>query len=547
MKTISRGIAITVCVAAVGGLAAPADAQSAGDPAPQDAYPVAAGPFQPSWGSLTANYQCPDWYRDAKFGIWAHWTAQCVPEQGDWYARNMYLQGTRQYQHHVKHYGHPSEFGFMEFDNLWKAENWDPQRLMKLYKAAGAKFFVALANHHDNFDCYDSTYHDWNSVRIGPKQDIVGIWARVAREHGLRFGVSNHSAHAWHWFQPAYGYDPEGPRAGVRYDAYRLTKADGRGKWWEGLDPQQLYTGRNMVVPDGITTIKAAGQWHEKNDRQWTEEPPPNNPEFTRRWLLRCQDLVDKYHPDLLYFDDTELPLGQAGLDAAAHYYNSNLAHHGTLEAVLTAKGLKPAHRAALVEDYERGGSKVLQPLPWQTCTCIGQWHYARDAQYKSVAQVVRMLVDIVSKNGCLLLSVPVRGDGTIDEREVAFLEGMAKWIDENGEGIFGSRPWHVFGEGPTTAGGGMFSERDVAYTAGDLRFTTKDGALYVFVMATPTDDVIVKSLGAVAAHSRAVAAVTMLGSDEGIQWDQAQDALVIDMPQVLPAEHVVAFRVTFK
>ena len=156
---------------------------------------------------------------------------------------------------------------------------------MALYKAAGAKYFVALANHHDNFDCFDSKYHEWNSVRVGPHKDIVGTWEKVARAAGLRFGVTNHSAHAWHWFQVAYGYDPEGPLAGIRYDAF-LTKADGKGKWWEGLDPQELYTGRNMVMPDGITTVKEAKAWHDKNDGEWLETPPPNNPHFADKWLL---------------------------------------------------------------------------------------------------------------------------------------------------------------------------------------------------------------------------------------------------------------------
>ena len=155
----------------------------------------------------------------------------------------MYIQGTREYQHHISNYGHPTRFGFMEIENLWKAQNWDPAGLLDLYQKAGAKYFVALANHHDNFDTYDSKHHEWNAVRVGPKRDIVGTWAKSARERGLRFGVSNHSAHAWHWFQTAYGYDPEGTLAGQRYDAFRLRKEDGRGKWWEGLDPQQLYTG----------------------------------------------------------------------------------------------------------------------------------------------------------------------------------------------------------------------------------------------------------------------------------------------------------------
>ncbi|MBP8302611.1 MAG: alpha-L-fucosidase, partial [Phycisphaerae bacterium] len=224
---------------------------SLGHAAEGDARQIAQGPFQPSWESLKSQYQCPDWFRDAKFGIWAHWSAQCVPEQGDWYARHMYVQGTPQYEYHVKNYGHPSKVGFMEIDNLWKAQRWDPEKLMALYKRAGAQYFVALANHHDNFDAYNSKFHPWNSVNVGPKKDIVGTWAKVARANGLRFGVSNHSAHAWHWFQTAYGYDGEGPSAGVRYDAFTLTQADGQGKWWEGLDPQQLYTGRNIVIPDG--------------------------------------------------------------------------------------------------------------------------------------------------------------------------------------------------------------------------------------------------------------------------------------------------------
>ena len=234
-----------------------------------EAEAIASGPFRPSWDSFLTGYQAPDWFRDAKFGIWAHWSAQCVPEQGDWYARNMYIQGHAQYRHHLSNYGHPADAGFMEFNNLWKAENWKPDELLDLYKKAGARYFVALANHHDNFDNYTSRFHDWNSTRVGPKRDLIAQWAKAARDRGLKFGVSNHSAHAWHWFQTAYGYDPEGSRAGERYDAFRLTRYDGKGKWWEGLDPQELYTGRNLALPDGITSIKARNEWHQKNDRIW--------------------------------------------------------------------------------------------------------------------------------------------------------------------------------------------------------------------------------------------------------------------------------------
>ncbi|HTQ40833.1 MAG TPA: alpha-L-fucosidase [Pirellulales bacterium] len=512
---------------------------------------IAAGPFQPTWESLEQNYHCPDWFRDAKFGIWAHWTAQCVPEQGDWYARRMYIQGDKDYQYQVAHYGHPSEFGFKDIDNLWHAENWDPEKLMQLYKAAGAKYFVALANHHDNFDNYDSKYHEWNSVRVGPHKDIVGTWAKVARENGLRFGVTNHSAHAWHWFQTAYGYDAEGDKAGVPYDGF-LTMADGKGKWWEGLDPQELYTGPNMVMPPGLKTIKEGQDWHNQHDRKWTEEPPPDNPKFVNTWFLRCQDLVDKYHPDLLYFDDTELPLGQTGLDIAAHYYNSNMsAHAGHLEAVLDAKKLKPEHRAGLVEDYERGFSDQIQPDPWQTDTCIGQWHYDRGTferhRYKTVGQVVRMLVDIVSKNGNLLLNIPVKGDGTIDSDEVAVLQGLAKWMDVNGEGIFGTRPWTVYGEGPTKVTGGMFNEGRVKYTADDLRFTTKDGTLYVFCLGLPTGEVNVKALGLSAATTKPVSDIKLLGSDQKLKWEQTDEGLTIHPPEKFASEEVAAFRVNFK
>src|SRR5688572_28961291 len=310
---LSRRNFVQAAAASVGLELAASRAQAL--PGAQSARAIAPGPFRPTWESLTQHYRVPEWFRDAKFGIWAHWSAQCVPEQGDWYARQMYSQGNPVYEHHVKTYGHPSAFGFMEIDHLWKAERWEPEQLMSLYQRAGARYFFALANHHDNFDAYASKHHAWNSVNVGPKRDIVGTWAKAARARGLRFGVSNHSAHAWHWFQVAYGYDAEGPRRGVRYDAARLTKADGKGKWWEGLDPQELYTGRNMVVPDGITSIPAMKAWHEKNDRVWTESPPPNNPAFTEKWFLRCQDLIDQYQPDVVYFDNTELPLGQAGLD----------------------------------------------------------------------------------------------------------------------------------------------------------------------------------------------------------------------------------------
>ncbi len=518
---------------------------------------IASGPFQPTWDSLTAGYRCPDWFRDAKFGIWAHWSAQCVPEQGDWYGRKMYLQGDPSYEYHVKTYGHPSKVGFMEIDRQWTADRWDPDALMDRYQRAGAKYFFALANHHDNFDNFDSTYHAWNSVRIGPKKDIIGTWAKAARDRGIKFGVSNHSAHAWHWFQVAYGYDGEGPLAGVRYDAYRLRKADGKGTWWEGLDPQELYTGRNIVIPDGITGARAVLDWHDKHDGQWAEAPPPDNQAFVDRWFLRCQELMDKYQPDVVYFDDTELPLGQAGLDATAHFYNSSMARHGgALDVVVTGKKMTAAHRAAVVEDIERGVATEIRPAPWQTDTCIGDWHYSRaiaeENRYKTVPQVVEMLLDIISKNGNLMLSIPVRGNGTIDEREIAFLDGLTAWMRVNGEGIFGSRPWQVYGEGPSTEAapeaGRFGGARDVrAYTARDVRFTTRGDTLYAYLLAKPSEPrVTIASLAATSPHTsgRKVEDVSLLGADGKLQWTQDASGLTVQLPDVTPGDHTVALQI---
>ena len=533
-------------------LAAVGSAAPAAEPLPASRE-IAAGLFQPNWESLTAHYECPEWFRDAKLGIWAHWSAQSVPEEGDWYGRNMYIQGNKQYDAHLKKYGHPSEFGFMEIDHLWQAEHWDPEALIELYIAAGAKYFVALANHEDNFDTYDSKYFDWNAVKVGPHKDIIGTWAKVVRAHGLPFGVSNHSSHAWHWFQTAYGYDAEGPKAGVRYDAYRLTKADGKGKWWNGLDPQELYGGprAGMVLPDGFTSAKTAIEWQDAHNLPWTEAAPPDDPVFANRWFFRLQDLIDKYNPDFVYLDNTEFPFGQIGLDIVAHYYNANIARHGGhLEGVLTAKGLKEGHDGSVVEDFERRIPDAIQVRPFETDTCIGQWHYKKDIDYKPVGQVVRMLVDVVSKNGTMLLSIPQRGDGTIDTRETDFLKGLGAWTGVNGEGIYGSRPWTVYGEGPTKIPPdrrGRGADSPIPYTPEDIRFTTKGGKVYIFPLAEPTGPISVKSFGLDTATGKKVKTIALVGSDEAVHWRQDGAALVIDPPAHLPSADVISYRVALE
>ena len=512
-------------------------------PAPR----IAPGPFQPTWDSLKT-YTTPDWFRDAKFGIWNHWSAQCVPGQGDWYARQMYIQGHRQYNHHVATYGHPSKFGFMELTNLWKAENWKPAELMDLYVAAGAKYFTALANHHDNFDTYNSRYTPWNAVRIGPKKDIVGIYGKLARERGLRFAVSNHGSHAWNWLQTSYNYDAEGPLAGVRYDAYTLTKADGKGKWWNGLDPQDLYTGRNVVMPDGIKSIAEATKWLHDNDEKWHEDVSLTHPKFAENWFLRAQDLVDTYKPDLLYFDDSELPHGIYGLSIAAHYYNTSVRDKGRLDVVLTTKDIRPAEAGAFTLDIERGKTNEILAEPWQTDTCIGNWHYDinlfNNHGYKTPTYVIHSLIDIVSKNGNLMLDIPVTGDGVIDSDERAFLEAIATWIPKHGEAIYGTRPFAVFGEGPPDVATGSFNERNQRpYTAEDIRFTRKGETVYAFAFVWPTTGkYLIKTLAkGSSALPRPIQRVELIGGGP-VKFAQDATGLTLTLPDKAPNEYAYAF-----
>jgi alpha-L-fucosidase len=500
--------------------------------------------IDPNWSALTAAYKVPDWFRDAKFGIWAHWSAQCVPEQGDWYGRLMYQQDHPMYAHHLKTYGHPADTGFLDIENRWKAENWDPAHLIKLYKAAGAKYFMALACHHDNLDTFDSAHHAWNTTRVGPKKDIIGTWEKVARAEGLKFGVSNHSAHAWHWYQPAYGYDAEGPRAGQRYDAFKLTKADGAGKWWDGLDPQELYVGPSFVAPDGIRSIASMNAWHDVHDGRWMEFAPAHDPAYVAKWLARQNDLVEKYRPDLVYLDDVGVPFGTAGLQALAHYYDLATQWHGSPDVVLTGKQLSAYQQRALVDDVERGFSDHLREAPWQTCTCIGDWHYSRwryEAKaYVPAEQVIQRLCDTVSKNGNLLLSVPVRGDGTIDSEEEKVVAGITDWMRINGDAaIHGSRPYRVFGEGPTQVGGGMFGEGKVKFTSGDVRYTVKDGALFAAFLVWPDAPVTLTALPKDAAIER----ITLVGGGK-VKFARSEAGLTLTLPRAGAGDFVPVVRI---
>lgn len=498
---------------------------------------MATGKFQPTWESLQ-QYKVPDWFRNAKFGIWAHWGPQCQPEEGDWYARAMYNEGSREYKAHLAKYGHPSEFGFKDVINAWKADKWNPDQLVKLYKKAGARYFFAMANHHDNLDLWDSKYQSWNSVAIGPKKNIIEGWARAARKQGLYFGASVHAAHAWTWYETSQRSDKTGSRAGTPYDG-KLTKADGKRKWWDGLDPQDLYAQNHSLSEGCENTGTIHSQW------DWGNGASKPTDAYCDKFYDRTVDLINKYNPDLLYFDDTALPLwpvSNVGLKIAAHYYNHNMQlHDGKLEGVILGKILTPEQKKAVVWDVERGAPDKIQDIPWQTCTCIGEWHYRRSVydqnRYKSAKTVVQMLADIVSKNGNLLLNVPVRGDGSIDDKEVKIVEEIGAWMAVNGDGIYDTHPWKIFGEGPSADNSNPinaqgFNEGRVKYSSADIRFTTKNGILYAIVMDSPSDNkVVIRSLSKERGlYAGKIRRVEMLGSGK-LKFDYGKDGLTVHLP----------------
>lgn len=487
------------------------------------------GPFKPTEESFK-DYKYPEWFRDAKFGIWAHWGPQAVPRQGDWYAKKMYEnQGWDwsknaysdkpdwDYTYHVEHYGHPSVFGYKDIIPLWKAERWDPEKLMALYKKVGARYFVSMATHHDNFFLWNSKLHRWNSVNMGPKKDMVGLWQKAAKKEGLRFGVSEHLGASYTWFQTSRGADKTGPKAGVPYD---------------GNDEQYVDL------------------YHKKaneGDTGWLT----NDPENQKDWLAKITELIDMYQPDLLY-SDSELPFGEYGRTMLAHYYNQDIAkNHGKLEAVYNCK-LRPSE-GRWVQDVERGALDSISPFPWQTDTSIGDWYYRTGQRYMTGTQVIQMLVDIVSKNGNLLLNVVQTPEGDLEPDVLNILDEIAKWTPINGEGIYGSRPWKVYGEGPSTlknqAKGQFGGVKDVRpYEASDIRFTTKKNAVYAFCMSKPEGDISIVSLGKKSnVNDKSITSVKMLGSNQKLVWNQKDDALVISKPAGLPEWQVVTFKVEFR
>ncbi len=470
--------------------------------------------FAPVFESLY-EFECPEWFLDAKFGIWSHWGPQSVPMYGDWYARNMYIEDSQQYLYHVRRYGHPSEFGFKDICALWKAENFDPDALMSLYYNAGARYFVAQATHHDNFFNYDSAVNRFNSVNIGPHKDICSLWKNAADKKGMPFGLTEHLAASFSWWKNNKGCDKYGPYKGIPYD---------------GSNPEYY-------------------DFYHDNREHTAEESTPwltGNKNFMNYWQRSVFEMIDVFKPDLLY-SDSELPFGSGnysvGLEAVARLYNTSAAVHGNNRAVYNQKSRDAKIYKIGILDIEKSQLPGIQPDPWQTDTCIGNWFYDVKQVYKKPGHIVEMLVDIISKNGVMLLNILQRPDGTIDEWAVYILGEIAKWYSICSEGVYGTRPWRIYGEGISKVVIHQFSEDEVSWNNSDYRFTSKGKNVYAFMMRTPEDrTAVIKSFkeDEIAEH------VSLLGYGN-VPFHQIFGILTVKLPDNMPAEYANCLKIAFK
>ncbi len=503
-----------------------------------------------TWDEIADQYECPDWFRDAKFGIWFHWGPQAVPEQGGgWYARHMYMQdvgrqkfGKMARPYHEMTYGHPSEFGFKDVINLWKAEKFDAEALVNFSKENGAKYIVALANHHDHFDLWNSTYHDWNSVNVGPKKDIIGEFKAATKKAELKFGVTSHDDRFLNWWKPAFGADKTGKKAGVPYDG-RLTKEDGKGLWWEGLDPVDLYG----PVPENRT--------------------PEVIEAIKENWEKRHIQLVDEYEPDLLYNDGFNFSYGEHGREVCRRLYNNSLNKNGKIESVMLLKRKEPG----TVNEVESGGSNTLREYPWQSEITFTDWFYKKDRHLTHDATtIIEMLVDAVSKNGNLLLSMELNPDGTIPHEIKKTVKTVGEWLTVNGEAIYGTRPWKVYGDGKSVRGekvetvdaelrnavaaqkkGEHFNQRTTAtpaFTHDEVRYTTKGDDFYIIVMNPAKGEIAIPSMGLASQVSVGkLKSLSQLYDGSKIKFKQSQDKLIVNMPAVNGKSFPVVLKANFK
>ena len=470
--------------------------------------------YEPTWESLK-QYQIPDWYIDAKFGIFIHWGPYCVPAFGnEWYPRRMYLQDDPAFEHHRQTWGDHTKFGYKDFIPMLTAEKYDADEWAQLFKDAGAKFVMPVAEHHDGFPMYDSDLTDWCAAKMGPKRDVVGELAEAVRARDMVFAVSSHRAEHW-WF----------------FDGGRGFPSDVSDPANDGLYGPAVEASKDKSNRD---------QWKEKN---W--QPAPDA-KFLEDWLARCCELVDKYQPQVVWFDwwIEQIVFAPYLQRFAAYYYN---------RGEEWGKGVAINHKydsypeGVAVFDIERGQLNHIRDFFWQNDTSVSKnsWGYIDNHDYKTAGDIIADLVDVVSKNGALLLNVGPRADGTIPEIEGDMLREIGRWLAVNGEGIYGSRVWDIYGEGPTEIPEGAFTDtKRNPFTSADVRFTQKGDTLYAFVLAYPTGEALISSLGSGAAQ---ISGVRMLGSEENISWSQDGSGLRLSVPASKPCDHVVAYAIDLK
>ena len=469
--------------------------------------PKGTAVFQPDSASIADNYKIPDWFRDAKFGIFIHWGVYSVPAFGnEWYPREMYLKDSRVYQHHIEKYGDQTEFGYKDFIPMFKAEKFNATEWISLFKKSGAKYVVPVAEHHDGFSLYASTVNEWNSAKMGPMKDITGELKKAASEQGLHFGLSIHRAeNAWFY------------NGGMKFPSDVQT-----GKF------SSLY-GECLEEPGGQTLDCPEGAGF--------------NEHSIKGWLEHTYELVDLYQPELMWFDWTvgKYPFQPTFYKFMAYYYNNAI--DWNKEVVVNTKfGYGDNIQ---VFDIERGKSETARPFPWQTDTSVGKksWGYIEGEENKSPNQIIDDLVDIVSKNGNLLLNIGPRSDGTITEGQQEVLLQIGGWLSVNGEAIYGTRPWKVAGEGSQQGTAGAFTDNEeTAYTAQDIRFTAKGDVLYAISLAWADKDVVIQSVG----NDLKVASVELLGSDKTLKWRQTNAGLQVNFPAEKPTEYAHAVKITF-
>lgn len=460
---------------------------------------IRSGRYKDTWESL-AQYEPPKWFRDAKFGVFIHWGVYSVPAFGsEWYSRNMYIQGSQAYEHHILRYGKHSQFGYKDFIPMFSAEKFNPEAWMRLIKQSGAKYVVPVAEHHDGFQMYSSALSRWNAVEMGPKRDVLGELFQAARERGLTACLSSHRLE--HWFFMGRGREFDSDVSG----------STGRDcLYWPSLPDPDF------------------------NDVLGKMEPPR---EFMEDWLARTCELIDEYRPALIYFDwwihhKSVKPWLRK---AAAYYYNR--AEEWGREVVINYKYDAFPFGTAVI-DVERGQFAGAQPFCWQSCTSVARnsWCHTQNNSYKSANELICNLCDIVSKNGCMLLNIGPKADGSIPDEDASILRDIGAWLAINGEAIFGSRPWRVSGEGGVKVTGGQFSDCERAgYTASDIRYMVNNGRLYAVALGRPEDGRYrftalrqAESIDNTNAFSGIIKSVSALGRSGPLAWSRDENSLTV-------------------